>query len=267
MPLIYKKTGAIAEFVIDNGRLSILTPEMHKDLFAALNDFLADPKLRVGILSGPPGNSFCAGDDIKTTLPELTPSEALSAHFNTHGHERAKGLTRPGWEQDVMRLRRLKPIIGAVDGYCLGQGIIYLLMLTDLRIATPRAEFGFPEIAYGMGGAGGITRLGRQIPHALAMEMLLLGARIPAPKALEFHLINKIVPPEGLFAEARAWAEQIAAHPPVAVQLELDAYQRALDLSREQSMDYAGTLFRFQRVAYDVPSKDTGFLGKAGDDA
>ena len=260
MPVHYVKDGSIATITIDNGKVNVLTPDMHKELFEALTDFASDPALHVGIMSGSAGASFCAGDDIKMSLPELSPRQALEAHLTPHVHEASRGLARPGWEQDVMRLKRLKPVVGAVDGYCLGQGLIYLLLLTDIRIATPRAEFGFPEIAYGMGGAGGLTQLGRHVPHAVAMEMLLLGDRISAAKALDVHLINRIVEPGALMQEAHGIAERIASHPPVAVQVELDAYQRAIDMTREQAVDYAGTLFRFQRVAYDGPGAGTGFF-------
>ena len=260
MVLHYAKTGHVATFTIDNGKVNVFTPAMHKALFEALSDFNRDPAIHVGILAGAEGRSFCAGDDIKTPIPDLSPREALEAHLSPHCHEAEKGLTRPGWEQDVMRLRRAKPIVGAVDRYCLGQGLIYLLMLTDLRLATPRAVFGLPEIAYGMGGAGGLLRLGRHIPHALAMEMLLLGEHISAEKALAFHLVNRIVPPETLMAEATAVAERVAAHPPIAVQIELDAYQRCMDMPREQALDYAGALFRFQRTAYAGPGAGNGFF-------
>lgn len=265
MALRYEKKGAIARFIIDNGKVNVFTPAMHKALYEALIDFQSDPALRVGILAGAEGRSFCAGDDIKTPLPELTPAEALAAHLQPHAHEATHGLTRPGWEQDVMRLKRNKPIIGAVDFYCLGQGLIYLLLLTDIRVATPRAEFGFPEIAYGMGGAGGLTRLARHIPHALAMEMLLLGARIDAKLAREVWLVNRLVAPEQLMEEAESLAGTIAAHPPVAVQVELEAFARGMDMPREQAIDYAATLFRFQRVAYDGPGKGTGFFRNGED--
>lgn len=263
MPLDYRKDGAVASFVIDNGKVNVMTPAMHRDLFAALSDFIADPALRVGILSGADGRSFCAGDDIKTPLPDLTPEQSLEAHLFPHAHEARVGLTRPGWEQDVMRLVRDKPIVGAVDGYCLGQGLIYLLLLTDVRLATPEASFGFPEIAYGMGGAGGLVRLGRHVPHAIAMEMLLLGERIDAARAASVGLINRIVPRDALLDAARGWAERIASHPPVAVKVELDAYRNAMDMPREQAIDYAATLFRFQRATYAGYGAGSGFLGGA----
>lgn len=262
MPIHYVKQGAVATFVIDNGRVNVFTPDMHRRLFEALTDFVADPEIRVGIMQGRDGASFSAGDDIKVELPPLTPHQALEAHLFPHVHEEALGLTRPGWEQDVMRLKRYKPIVGAVDGYCLGQGLIYLLLLTDLRISTPRAEFGFPEIAYGMGGAGGIVRLGQHVPHAIAMEMLLLGERIGADRALAANLINRIVPEAELMAEARAMAARIAQHPPIGVRIEMESYLRAQDMPREQAIDYVGTLFRLQRIAYDGPGAGTGFFRK-----
>lgn len=265
MPLSYSKAGAVATFTIDNGKVNVFTPAMHRELHDALVDFNRDPAIRVGVLTGSPGKSFCAGDDIRTALPELSPREALEAHLSPHCHEDRTGPTRPGWEQDVMRMRRVKPIIGAIDHYCLGQGLIYLLLLTELRIATSRAQFGFPEIAYGMGGAGAMTRLGRLVPQAVAMEMLLLGERIDAAKAQAVHMINRVVAPELLMAEAQAMAKVIAGHPTVAVQVELEAFNRAMDMPREQAMDYAGTLFRFQRIAYDGPGAGTGFFRRNGD--
>jgi enoyl-CoA hydratase/carnithine racemase len=254
MPIHLTSDGPVATITIDNGRLSILTPTLHRALFDALQQFLTDPSLHVAVLTGAAGASFCAGDDIKTALPRLSPQQALDAHLFPHAHETSIGLTRPGWEQDVMRLRRAKPIVGAVDGYCLGQGLIYLLLLTDLRIATPAAEFGFPEIAYGMAGAGGMTRLGRQVPHAVAMEMLLLGERIGAARAAEVGLVNRVVAADALMAQAHQWAKRIAAHPPAAVALELDVYRRAMDMTAEHAMDHAAALFRFQSAASEAPS-------------
>ncbi len=124
MNLRYEKDGAVATFTFDNGRMNIFTPQLHKALFEALSDFVSDSSIRVGIMSGGAGRSFSAGDDIKTPLPTLSPRETLEAHLFPHAHENEKGLTRPGWEQDVLRMKRYKPIVGAVDGYCLGQGLI-----------------------------------------------------------------------------------------------------------------------------------------------
>lgn len=247
MPIHLAREGAVATITIENGRLSLLTPPLHKQLHTHLQAFLADPSLRVAILTGAEGQSFCAGDDIRTPRPARSKAEELDAHLFPHAHE---GDTPgyPGWEHDILRLPRLKPIIGAVDHYCLGQGLLYLLELCDLRIAADRAVFGFPEIAYGMGGAGGLTRLARVIPQVDAMWLLLTGEKIDAAEALRIHMVNRVVPAAALRASAMAAARAVAAHPPVAVRVEMEAARRCADLNRDDALHYAENLYRLQRL-------------------
>lgn len=160
----------------------------------------------------------------------------------------------PGWEYEVRKLadERYKPIVAAVNGYVFGQGMIYLLQLTDIRIASPTATFGLPEIAYGMGGASGSTRLGRQIPHVAAMWLALTGEPFNAEAALRNHLINEIVPIEQLRERARKIAAKIASHPPVSVRVEMEAYYRGQDLTRDQASALTGHLYRLQRATMDT---------------
>jgi enoyl-CoA hydratase/carnithine racemase len=261
LPIHLDRDGAVATITIDNGRLSVLTPMLHKELFGHLREFLADPTLHVAILAGSGGSSFCAGDDIKTPRPVRSRAEELDAHLFPHAHE-GETPGYPGWEHDIMRLRRFKPIIGAVDGYCLGQGLLYLLELCDLRIATDRAIFGFPEIAYGMGGAGGLTRLARTIPHVDALWVLLTGEKIDAAEALRIHMINRIVAPDALMTEARRVAGTIAAHPPVAVRVEMEAARRCADMNREDALHYAEHLYRLQRMGDSTAGVEPEFLSR-----
>ena len=264
MPLRYEVDGRIATFTIDNGRLSILTPQMHRELYEALQHFVADRAVHVGILTGSPGQSFCAGDDIKSTLPALTPEETLDAHLD--GPVDGAPLARPGYERAILAMARYKPIVAAVDGYCLGQGFIYLAHLTDIRIASDRAEFGLPEIAYGMGGGGGMARLGAQIPHVRAMWMLMTGERFSAAQAEAWHLVNEVVPADRLQARAREIADTVARHPRIALRVEMEAYARALEMPREQAADYIGTLYRLQRMGYQGYGAGTGFFDRDDDD-
>jgi enoyl-CoA hydratase/carnithine racemase len=259
VPIQFTRDQAIATITIDNGRLNVLTPALHKQLFGILTGYLADPTLHVAILTGRAGGSFCAGDDIKTPRPPRSKAAELEAHLFPHASE---GNTPgyPGWEHDILRLRRMKPIIGAVDHYCLGQGLLYLLELCDLRIATDRAIFGFPEIAYGMGGAGGLTRLARVIPQADAMWLLLTGEKIGAAEALRIHMINRVVAPEALMPTAAAAAAAIAVHPPVAVRVEMEAARRCADLSRDDALHYAENLYRLQRMGDSTDGAAPPFL-------
>ncbi len=129
----YERHEAIAVITLDNGRLNILSRAAHERLHRTLLRFLRDDKLKVAVLTCKTGTSFSAGDDLKEIdLP--------------YGDE-------PDWAELTMTMLRNKPVIAATRGHCIGQGLVYLLLLTDIRFAAPDARFGFPEISKGMGGA------------------------------------------------------------------------------------------------------------------
>jgi enoyl-CoA hydratase/carnithine racemase len=251
MSLRYTKADTIATITIDNPPVNVFTPELHRELFEIIGDFLADCDIRVGILTATGSRAFCAGDDIKTERPKRTVAETIERHLRPKRNE--DPCEYPGWEAEVVRLceDRFKPIVGAVNGPVLGQGLIYMLRLTDLRIAVPRATFGLPEIAYGMAGASGLVRLGRQIPPVAALWLALTGERFDAEQALRNHLINEIVEPERLMGRAFEIAARIAAHPPIAVRVEMEAFYRTLDMTSLQATAFTGHLYRLQRAAMD----------------
>jgi len=232
MPINYDKADGIATITLDNPPVNVFTPQLHKDLYGILTDFLADPSVKVGIWTATGERAMSAGDDIKSARPERSRAEVVERHLRPRRDD--DPLEYPGWEHEVMKLERFKPIIGAVNGPIYGAGLLYLLLLTDIRLAVPGARFGFPEIAYGMGGAGGVTRLGRQIPHIHAMWML-----------------NEIVAPEKLMTRAREVAGRIARHPAMAVRVEMEAYYRGLDMSRDEALAFSGHLYRLQRAVQD----------------
>ncbi len=268
MTVHYRKQDHVGVFTIDHGPLNVLTPEMHRELHGHLVEFLADREVHAGVLHGREGGSFCAGDDIKTPLPARGRQEELEGYLFLHHQERAGAPPhRPGWDVDVMKLERFKPIVGAVDRYCLGQGMIYLLHLTDVRIATARAQFGLPEIAYGMGGGGGLSRLGRQLPHVVAMKFLLTGEFMPAADALRHDLINEVVGEGELMGRAMELAGKIAAQPPIAVRVEMESYYRSLDLPQAENLRSAMNLYRLQRLGWEGYGAGTGFLGTRRPDA
>lgn len=261
MPIRYDTEGEVAVFTIENGAVNPTTPAMHKELHAALTAFLRDTRIRCGILTGAGDRAFCAGDDIRTPRRDATTEQVLADHLWPHSSE---GETPHdfSWSRDVLAMERYKPIIGAVNGWCVGMGLIYLLTLTDLRIAASTARFGFPEIAYGMGGAGGSTRLLRMMPHTAAMWMLLTGDPVTAEEAERAFLVNRVVPPERLMDEARAVAAKICRHPPAAVRVEMEASYRAQDLGRAEAIAFTKHLYRLQRLglAAGGDALDGGFL-------
>lgn len=245
----YEKSDGIAVLTLDNPPVNVLTPEQHEQLYHILKDFYSDPEVRVGIWTGAGERAFCAGDDVKSERTERSTAEIVDRHLTPR--RAGDPAEYPGWEGEILALKRTKPMIAAVNGPCMGQGMIYLLLLTDLRIAVPTARFGMPEIAYGMPGAGGVTRLGRQIPQTAALWLALTGEAIDAEEARRCFLVNEIVGPERLMARAKEIAGRIAALPPRAVRVEMETFYRALDLDRDTAMAFAGHMYQLVRATYD----------------
>jgi enoyl-CoA hydratase/carnithine racemase len=230
---------------------------MHKELYFHLKEFELDPELRVGIIMGAGGRSFSAGADLKNThRPSRTRQEELEAYLFLH---RGEGETpsRPGWEEDVVRMHRFKPIIGAVAGYCLGQGIVYLLHLTCIRIAARGAKFSLPELAYGYAGIAASTQLAQHIPYNEAAYLLLTGEHIDAEEARRIHLVNRVVDDDRLLAEAEAIARKIAKLPPSAVRVEMEALDMGFNLPREAAVAQGRNLYRLHLLSYgEGPARD-----------
>ena len=102
-----------------------------------------------------------------------------------------------------------------------------------------------------MGGAGGILRLSRQIPHAAAMWMLLTGQPYNAQQAKTYGLVNEVVPGDQVMNRALEIAEIIAAHPPLAIRTEMEAYYRGQDMTRDDAIAFSSHLYRMSRLGID----------------
>lgn len=254
MSVRFEKRGAIAVFTLDNGKVNAITPRMHKEFFDHLQEYLSDNDLRCAILTGAGDRAFCGGDDIKNDWNYSDVHDSLQAHFEPSDPGNLD--IRPGWDRELRAIDRRKPIIGAINGPAMGMGFIYVLQFMDIRIATPNALLGLPEIKYGMGGAGGSTQLWRHLPPAVAMSMALTGESMSAEDALHYGLINEIVEPSQLIARAMQIATTIASHPPVAVRVEMEAFYRSMDLSRRDNSAFMSHLYRLQRTAY-LTGEDT----------
>ena len=178
-----------------------------------------DKDIRVAIITGAGEKSFTTGADIKSFL---TGPPGYDEMWLT---QRDQLLNRG--------LEVWKPVIAAVNGYCLGGGMT-LLLATDIRVAAKHATFSLAEVKRGViPGNGGTQRAVKQLPHAIAMEMLLTGDSIDAATAERWGLVNKVVPQDELMNAAMDYARRIAANAPLAVQAakELALRSRDLDLA------------------------------------
>ena len=264
MGIEVETSDGIAVVTLANGKVNPITSGMHRDLLAALRAIDADPGVRVGILTGAGERAFSAGDDIKHEDPG-SGSAATDLHTALgNGPAREADATPPGydWADAVMAYRRATPFIGAVRGWCLGRALGYLVALTDIRICTPDAKFGLPEIAYGMGGMGGTFRLPRHLPAGIAYEMALTGEPIDAAEALRVHLVNRVVDPGDLMTEARRIAGSIARHPALAIRTELETLRRAESMGSDDAYAFGMTAYHAQRLAIGETDVQDAFLYK-----
>ncbi|HYY92149.1 MAG TPA: enoyl-CoA hydratase-related protein [Candidatus Dormibacteraeota bacterium] len=193
--------------------------ELLREVVEALETFDKDDKIKITILTGN-DEAFSAGADIKE-LSEATPVDLIK--------ENKFSL----WD----RLKKIsKPIIGAISGHTLGGGC-ELAMNCDIIIASETARFGQPEINIGiMPGAGGTQRLTRTIGKFRAMEMILTGQPITAREAEKHGLVNRVVPVESYFEEAKKLALQIAQKAPIATRLAKEAVLKSFDTPLEEGL-------------------------------
>jgi enoyl-CoA hydratase/carnithine racemase len=204
--------------------------ELREALMAALTRVRDDPTIRVAILTGADG-TFSAGADLKERAQGGGASAATVAT-----------VIEARREESFARFPMEKPMIAAIDGYCLAAGF-ELALTCDIRICTPRARFGLPEIIRGFfPGGGGPQRLIRAIPQAVAMEMLLTGDPVDADTAKQVGLVSRIVPQEALMTTARQIAQRIAGHAPLAIRAVKEVAAAALDETLEQSLRFGSSL-------------------------
>lgn len=225
--VVYEKVGHTAIVTINRPEvMNALHYPANEELYDVWNDFMEDPGLWTAIITGAGDKSFCAGSDIKY-MAQLTPQGRAS---NSVREARDSRLQEAG----IVHREIWKPIIAAVNGYCLGGGL-EVALACDFIIAAETARFGVPEVKNigGYPGSGGIHRLPRQIPPRIALYMMITGDFIGAEEALRMGLINRVVRPDHLMAEAIALAEKINERPPMAVRAIKEMVTKSLDLPLE----------------------------------
>lgn len=168
-----------------------------------------DKDLYCAILTGN-GDTFCAGMDLKTGPEGGDDANEIQ--------EMMKEIPDLHWQALLRHNQPKKPVIMAVEGYALAGGT-EILQGTDIRVGAENAVFGVTECKRGLFPLGGSTiRLRRQIPYCLAAEILLLGRHISAQEALDWGLINRVVPKGEALKEAMKMAEEICENAPLSVQ-------------------------------------------------
>jgi enoyl-CoA hydratase/carnithine racemase len=229
--LLFDLTDNVAIITLNRAEVrNAMNRELRRALVEAMQQVHADPDIRAAIITGA-GRTFSAGADLKERAQSGREADADVA--SVIQASRAAGFAGTAPE---------KPVIAAIDGYCLAAGF-ELALICDIRICTPEARFGLPEIVRGFfPGGGGPQRLIRAIPQAVAMEMILTGDPIDAATALRVGLVSRMVPEPELLPTVRQIAQRIAGHAPLAVKAVKEVTQAALDETLEQSLRLGSAL-------------------------
>ena len=249
MTIGYEVSGAVATVTIDRpDRLNAMDPAHYADLSAAWRQVRDDPRVRVAVVTGAGERSFSVGADIRS--PAFAGAEVADFWLTQRDQLLNRGLEV--W----------KPVIAAVNGYCLGGGMT-LLLATDIRIAAEHATFGLPEVTRGvLPGNGGTQRLLEQLPYPVAMKLLLGGEAVDAATALRWGLVNEVVPAADLLDTARRQAERIAANAPLAVQAAKELATRARDVDRATGLRMEQAMNRILQGTEDVAEGARAFAEK-----
>ena len=225
MAVRYEPQGKIAWITLDRPEaLNTFDRAMHIELHDAWTAFRDDPGLWVAVVTGAGERAFSAGADVRSWG---APGDDTRPH--PHGPGRHLWETRYDWDLQG-GLEVWKPTIAAINGYCIGEGLT-LALACDLRIASEKAMFQFPEIQIGVPTIAGAVRAPRVIGLGAALELLLIGDRVDAPRAYDMGLVNRVVPHEQLLDEAGRWAERLARNAPQAMAATKEMAYRSTTIS------------------------------------
>jgi len=227
-------------------QLNTFTTQMATDLYQALADMDADKRVRVVIIKGS-GKAFCAGIDINELYGKST-------------------LEYRNWielmESPLVAISAMKkPVIAQVHGVAAANGA-GLVAACDLAVAAESAKMGLTAINVGLNCVGPIVPISRSVGRKRSLELLLYGDLIPASRALEMGLVNKICAKENLDQETQDWAAVLAKKSPIAVQIAKKSFYIAEDMDYHKAFDYMNEAFARLCSADDAKEGVSAFLEK-----
>lgn len=251
----YDKRGHIAYVIIDNAaKENCLTEEVDRDLWKVWHDFRDDPDLYVAILTGAGSKSFCAGSD-------LSPYVERIAKRSPEGNRR-RALEGPNLGGITKGINVWKPIIAAINGYCLAAGM-ELAMACDIRVAADHATFGVVNRRWNVGAESGLTQ---RLPHivglGVALDLLITGRWFDAAEALRINFVTRVVEGARLMEEVTHLAETICEYPQSSLRTDKEACIRGLGLTLEEGLRLENTLWNTNLGLPDTLNGPRAFVEK-----
>jgi enoyl-CoA hydratase/carnithine racemase len=248
--LLVTRDGHVAVLTLHRPQaMNAINLALRAALYDTLDALRHDPGVRVVVLTGAGEKAFSAGMDLRE-FAQIMADTPLSE------------MRRFRWEKGDGIAQFDKPIIAAVNGLAIGGGV-ELALLCDICFAAQGATFAFAEVTRGLiPGNGGTQRLARRVGQSRALEMILSGRTVNADEALDMGLVDHVVSPDQLLAQARALAQQIAANAPVAVRMAKAAVTRGADLSLADGLQLERDLATFVYTTEDAKEGPQAFVQK-----
>lgn len=245
--VILEVKGRIAYVTLNRPhKLNAMTMNTKGEIVRIFEEIDKDPDVWGVIVTGA-GKSFNVGSDV--------------SHHPASCEEAFDEIT---YSQNVLTTieKCNKPVIAAINGYCLGGGI-ELALVCDLRIASEKASFGLPEAKLGViPSYGGTQRLTRLCGAALAKDLCFTCRRMPAEEALTWHLINRLVPHDQLMAEATRYMEEILANAPIALKYCKYSINNGAEISLEKGLELEKLSFAMCIASEDCAEGMAAFAEK-----
>lgn len=225
MAVDYERADHVVTITLNRPEvLNAFNRDTHRELNDSLVKFRQDKDARVAIITGAGERAFSAGQDLEELEVILAEDEPLPDLWESYfGQDLQTGL-------DVW-----KPVIAAIRGYCIGEGLC-LALACDLRIAGEGATFCMPEVELGLPPVVSAIRASELLGLGHALELLLLGEKHDAAWAYRTGLVNQVVPDDEVATKAKAWAERLARLDPVAVRATKELTRRSRRLSLADSV-------------------------------
>ena len=247
--LLYSKEEGIGIVTVNRPEsLNALNGEVYTELYKLFQEIEDDQDVRAVILTGSGEKAFVAGADIAEMQPQSSVEIRSFIDKGRRASDRIYTLS--------------KPVIAAINGFALGGGC-ELAMCCDLRVASENAKFGQPEINLGaIPGAGGTQRLSRLIGMTKAKELIYTGNAIDANTAFTMGLVNKVVPPESLMAEAKELARKLLSKSSIALALAKKAITSGANMNLPSGLDLEAECFALSFATEDQKEGMSAFLQK-----
>ncbi|MFQ5399595.1 MAG: enoyl-CoA hydratase-related protein [Anaerolineae bacterium] len=248
--ILYETADGVATITLNRpSSLNAFNDQMIHETTDAFKQVGRDKEVRCVVITGR-GRGFSSGQD-------LAEVEAREGEFSISEH------LRQGYHKLVKRMVTLeKPIIGAINGIAAGAGC-GVALAADIRIASDRASFMLAFSRVGLVPDSGTNWfLPRLIGYARAYEMAITADKIPAARALEWGMVNQVVPADQLMEITAAWARKLANGPTLAYGLAKRAMQKSWGMSLDEALVYEAQLQEVAGRSHDFAEGVQAFLEK-----